>query len=75
MATIVSQYPDSRGFYKLPVVKTPLMLLVAAIGLIADIAGLLLLRRTSRGNLNIKAAFWHVIGDTTSSGSFALLTF
>jgi cobalt-zinc-cadmium efflux system protein len=50
-----------------PVVKTPIMLLVASIGLAANLAGILLLRKGSRGNLNIKAAFWHIIGDTISS--------
>ena len=50
-----------------PVVRPPIMLLVAGIGLAANLAGILLLRKESHGNLNIKAAFWHIIGDTVSS--------
>ena len=49
------------------VIRTPIMLLVASIGLGANLAGMLLLRRWSHRNLNIKAAFWHIIGDTVSS--------
>ena len=48
-------------------VQTPLMLLVAGIGLVANLAGILLLRRASHRSLNVKAAFWHIIGDTISS--------
>ncbi len=50
-----------------PVVQAPIMLVVAVIGLVANLAGILLLRKASHGNLNIKAAFWHIIGDTVSS--------
>jgi cobalt-zinc-cadmium efflux system protein len=50
-----------------PTVKPPLMLIIAAIGLVANLSGVLLLNRVSHGSLNIKAAFWHVIGDTISS--------
>lgn len=60
-------YEAYRRFLAPPTVKTPLMLLVATIGLIANLAAILLLRRGSHGSLNIKAAFWHVIGDTISS--------
>ncbi|MFC2067631.1 cation diffusion facilitator family transporter [Chloroflexota bacterium] len=48
-------------------VQTPIMLLVATIGLVANLIGVLLLRRVSHSGLNIKAAFWHIIGDTISS--------
>ena len=50
-----------------PVVQIPIMLLVAGIGLVANLAGILLLRKGSHRSLNIKAAFWHIIGDTVSS--------
>jgi len=50
-----------------PNVQAPLMLIVAAVGLVANIAGLLLLKKASHGSLNVKAAFWHIIGDTISS--------
>jgi cobalt-zinc-cadmium efflux system protein len=48
-------------------VKTPLMVTIAIIGLFGNLGGLLLLNRGSRRSLNVKAAFWHVLGDTISS--------
>jgi cobalt-zinc-cadmium efflux system protein len=48
-------------------VQTPIMLLTACIGLLANVAGILLLRRGSHASLNIRGAFWHVLGDTISS--------
>ena len=56
-----------QRFRQPPEVKTPLMLVVAVIGLLANIAGILLLRRGSHASLNIRGAFWHVLGDTISS--------
>ena len=56
-----------QRFLEPPQVQAPLMILVAAIGLTANLVGILLLRRASRENLNIRAAFWHVLGDTISS--------
>ena len=50
-----------------PTVRTTLMLVVAIIGLIANLIGLRLLRGVRHGSLNIKAAFWHIFGDTISS--------
>jgi cobalt-zinc-cadmium efflux system protein len=50
-----------------PVINTTYMLLVAAIGLGANLAGIFLLKGASHGSLNIRAAFWHIIGDTVSS--------
>jgi cobalt-zinc-cadmium efflux system protein len=60
-------YEAYQRFTSLPAIKTPLMMAVAGIGLAANLAGLYLLRRGSRKSLNVKAAFWHVIGDTLSS--------
>lgn len=60
-------YEAYQRFLEPPVVKTPLMLLVATIGLIANLIGMLLLRRASHEQLNVKAAFWHIMGDTISS--------
>ena len=48
-------------------VRTPIMLLIACVGLAVNIAGIFLLRRGSHVSLNIKGAFWHVLGDTISS--------
>jgi len=60
-------YEAYHRFLNPPSINTPVMLLVAAIGLAANLAGLMLLRGVSHGNLNIKAALWHIIGDTISS--------
>ncbi len=60
-------YEAYQRFLAPPLVQAPLMLLVATIGLIANLIGILLLRRASRSSLNIKAAYWHIVGDTISS--------
>src|SRR3989304_1729937 len=60
-------YEAYQRFLAPPTVKTTLMLVVASIGLVANLAGILLLRGVSNKNLNVKAAFWHVMGDTISS--------
>jgi cobalt-zinc-cadmium efflux system protein len=60
-------YEAYQRFLEPPVVKTPLMLTIAVIGLFANLGGVLLLSKASHQSLNIKAAFWHIIGDTISS--------
>ncbi|GAB4130831.1 MAG: cation diffusion facilitator family transporter [Ignavibacteriales bacterium] len=44
-----------------------LMLIVAALGLLANIAGTLLLKKGSANNLNIRAAYFHLLSDAVSS--------
>jgi cobalt-zinc-cadmium efflux system protein len=60
-------YEAYRRLLEPPTVRPPLMLVIAVIGLVANLAGVLLLNRASHRSLNVKAAFWHVIGDTISS--------
>ncbi len=48
-------------------IKSMPMLIVAAIGLVANLLGVLLLKGHSKDNLNIKSAYLHLIGDTFSS--------
>jgi cobalt-zinc-cadmium efflux system protein len=60
-------YEAYRRFNTVPEVKSPLMMAVAVIGLVADLIGMVLLRRGSQKSINVRAAFWHVIGDTLSS--------
>jgi cobalt-zinc-cadmium efflux system protein len=48
-------------------VKGVSMLIVASIGLIANIVGVFLLKDFSKNNLNIKSAYLHLIGDTLLS--------
>jgi len=67
LVSIYIFYEAYQRFLEPPVVHAPLMLLVASIGLVANLAGILLLRGVSHSNLNIKAAFWHILGDSISS--------
>lgn len=48
-------------------VKSIPMFVVAFIGLVANLVSVILLKRHSKDNLNIKAAYLHLIGDTLSS--------
>ena len=67
---LVSAYIFYEAYQRLlepPLINTPLMIGVAIIGLAANLIGIMLLRRASRRSLTIKAAFWHIIGDTISS--------
>jgi cobalt-zinc-cadmium efflux system protein len=48
-------------------IKSLVMLSVALIGLIANLLSVLLLQSQRKENLNIKAAYLHLIGDTLSS--------
>jgi cobalt-zinc-cadmium efflux system protein len=60
-------YEAAQRFSALPTVKTPLMMIIAGIGLAANLVGIGLLRSGSRHSINVRAAFWHVAGDTLSS--------
>jgi cobalt-zinc-cadmium efflux system protein len=60
-------YEAYQRFVEPPEVKGSLMLAVAAIGLVANLAGILILRSASRDNLNVRGAFLHMWGDTISS--------
>lgn len=54
-------------FYNPSQITGNLMLIVASIGLIANIAGTLLLKKGSDNNLNIRAAYFHLLSDAVSS--------
>jgi cobalt-zinc-cadmium efflux system protein len=60
-------YEAYQRFLEPSSVKTPLMLAIATIGLFANLGGVILLKKASQRSLNVKAAFWHIIGDTISS--------
>ena len=60
-------YEAYQRFLEPPEVRAPLMLAVAIIGLAANAAGVVLLRKARHKSINIKAAFWHVLGDAISS--------
>ena len=48
-------------------VQSVLMLVIAVIGLVANLIGAVILSRGSKGNLNIRGAFQHVVSDALSS--------
>lgn len=48
-------------------VKGLIMLIVAAIGLFANLIAVILLQRDAKKNINFKAAYLHLLGDTLSS--------
>jgi len=48
-------------------IKGAIMFSVAVVGLIANLAAMVLLRSDSQKNINIRAAYLHLIGDTLSS--------
>jgi cobalt-zinc-cadmium efflux system protein len=67
LVSIYIFYEAYQRFFSPPEVQTPVMITVAAVGLTANVAAILLLRRMRHGSLNIQAAFWHILGDTISS--------
>ena len=48
-------------------VQSMIMLVIAVIGLAANLVGAFILSKASRENLNIKGALWHVLSDALSS--------
>ncbi|MBI4186720.1 MAG: cation transporter [Chloroflexi bacterium] len=67
LLAIYIAYEAYQRFAAPPEVQASLMLLIASIGLVANVAAMLVLRRAGSSSLNIRAALWHVIGDTVSS--------
>ncbi|MCX6000694.1 MAG: cation diffusion facilitator family transporter [Chloroflexi bacterium] len=61
-------YRAYQRFLEPPEVRGGLMLVIAVIGLVANVAGIMVLRSASRENLNVKGAFLHMWSDTISSG-------
>ncbi len=60
-------YEAYHRFMEPEPIKSVIMFSVAMIGLVANLISVLLLKRHSKDNLNIKAAYLHLIGDTLSS--------
>ena len=73
-------YEAYHRFVEPPEVRGGLMLIVAVIGLLANVVGISILRSAGRRNLNVKGAFLHMWSDTLSSlgviaaGAIILLT-
>jgi len=67
LVSIYVFYQAYQRFLAPTPVESPLMLAIATIGLFANLGGVILLNKASRRSLNVKAAFWHIMGDTISS--------
>lgn len=48
-------------------IKSTMMIAVALVGLAVNVAGFLILRASSKHNLNVRGAFLHIVGDLLSS--------
>lgn len=48
-------------------IKGAIMFVVAVVGLLANLYAVVLLKKDSKKNLNVKAAYLHLLGDTVSS--------
>lgn len=60
-------YEAVLRLYEPEPIKGLIMLVVAVIGLVANLIAVLLLRKDAHANLNIKSAYLHLLGDTLSS--------
>ncbi|MFH1369078.1 MAG: cation diffusion facilitator family transporter [Elusimicrobiota bacterium] len=60
-------YEAIHRFFNPQVIQTGMMMVIAAIGLIGNAVGLVLLHKDSHENLNVRGAFLHILGDTISS--------
>lgn len=54
-------------FYNPSPITGSLMLIVATLGLLANVTGTILLKKGSKNNLNIRAAYFHLLSDAVSS--------
>lgn len=60
-------YEAAKRFIHPEPVATRLMLIIAGIGLAGNLLSMLFLKRDAKHNLNVKAAYIHLLGDTLSS--------
>lgn len=60
-------YEAVKRFQSPPEVSSKNMLIVAAIGLVVNIAGMLILRKSSNQSLNMKGAYFEVLSDMLTS--------
>lgn len=64
---VIVFYEAYRRFQQPPEVNSSLMMIAAIVGLGVNVFIALWLRREQRTNLNVRSAFWHVIGDALAS--------
>jgi len=67
LISVVIFYEAYLRFQTEPTIKSPLMLVVAGIGFVANVVMIFVLREQSHKSINVKSAFWHILGDTLSS--------
>lgn len=67
VVTVYLFYEAYRRFQEPAPVKGTIMLVVGVIGLAANLVAVFLLRRDSARNINIRAAYIHLLGDSLSS--------
>ncbi len=70
LLTLISVYIFYEAFQRFihpAAVRGPLMLVIAVLGLAANLAGAFVLSRGSRENLNVRGALWHIVSDALSS--------
>jgi cobalt-zinc-cadmium efflux system protein len=60
-------YESVLRLYEPEPIKGLIMMVVAIIGLLANLLAVLLLRKDSKVNLNVRSAYLHLLGDTLSS--------
>jgi len=60
-------YEAYQRFQNPPEVKSGSMLIVAGIGLVVNIIGMMILRKDSEGSLNMKGAYFEVLSDMLTS--------
>lgn len=60
-------YEAALRFIEPNVIEADIMILVASIGLAANVGGTLLLRRDSKSSMNIKSSYLHLLSDAVSS--------
>jgi cobalt-zinc-cadmium efflux system protein len=67
VVTIYLFYEAYRRFREPANVQGNIMFIVALIGLMANLAAVMLLRKDSGKNINVRAAYIHLVGDSLSS--------
>ncbi|MDI6757447.1 MAG: cation diffusion facilitator family transporter [Endomicrobiia bacterium] len=60
-------YESVSRFFHPVEIKTSVMLAVAAVGLVGNAVGLVILRKEHSSNINIRGAYLHILGDLLSS--------
>jgi len=65
-------YEAVKRFYSAQHIEPSLMIIVASIGLAANIAGTLLLKKDSKDSINIRSSYFHLLSDSVASAAVIL---